>query len=105
MSSQDSRDPLSWAPPREEGGADSSYPSSGSPQLPTPVLLESQIQRLAESAERVAKTLPSFEPRTQNSKKKVCKELEVRFVMTSQAHWRQDMHLSISRHPEICDQA
>ncbi|XP_043189778.1 NGFI-A-binding protein homolog [Amphibalanus amphitrite] len=73
--SQGSGDP----PPAD----DSPYPASGSPQLPTPVLLEAQIQRLARSAERIAKTLPAFEPRAPSTKRKACRELELVMTMSS----------------------
>lgn len=42
----------------------------------TPVLVDSQIQRLAEAAEMLVKTLPPFDPKPQNNKKKICKDLE-----------------------------
>lgn len=39
--------------------------------------MESQISKLAVAAERLSKRLPQFEPKPHNTKKKVCKELEV----------------------------
>jgi hypothetical protein len=43
----------------------------------TPALIDSQIAKLAAAAERLSKHLPQFEPKPHNTKKKVCKELEV----------------------------
>lgn len=59
----------------------STSPGPGSPlqqlQL-TPVLLEAQINRLADAADLLVRSLPAqFEPRPHSAKKKVCKELEV----------------------------
>ncbi|XP_022238960.1 NGFI-A-binding protein 1-like isoform X3 [Limulus polyphemus] len=62
----------------QQGGGD--YGQPGSPINLTPVLVESQIQRLAEAAEWLVKTLPPFEPKPQNNKKKISKDLE--YVMT-----------------------
>lgn len=54
------------------------YPQGpGSPTSLTPVLVETQIQRLAEAADLLVKTLPPFDPKPQNNKKKICKDLEV----------------------------
>ncbi|GBL72490.1 NGFI-A-binding protein 1 [Araneus ventricosus] len=53
------------------------YPQApGSPTSLTPVLVESQIQRLSEAADLLVKTLPPFDPKPQNNKKKICKDLE-----------------------------
>ncbi|XP_022249152.1 NGFI-A-binding protein 1-like isoform X3 [Limulus polyphemus] len=52
------------------------YGQPGSPISLTPVLVETQIQRLAEAAEMLVKTLPPLEPKPQNNKKKISKELE-----------------------------
>ncbi|CAL1277288.1 unnamed protein product [Larinioides sclopetarius] len=53
------------------------YPQApGSPTSLTPVLVESQIQRLSEAADLLVKTLPQFDPKPQNNKKKICKDLE-----------------------------
>ena len=54
----------------------------GAPTSPlqlTPVLVESQIQRIAETAAALVKSLPvaELEPKQPNAKKKICKELEV----------------------------
>lgn len=51
--------------------------SPGSPLQLTPSLTESQCSRLAEAAEALAKTLPVFECKPQNSKKKFYRDLEV----------------------------
>jgi len=42
----------------------------------TPVLVESQIARIAETAATLVKSLPDLEPKQPNIKKKICKELE-----------------------------
>lgn len=45
----------------------------------TPVLLESQVQRLADAAERLAANLRPLNPKPPSGiKKKICKNLEVR---------------------------
>ncbi|CAM1314400.1 Uncharacterised protein g6536 [Pycnogonum litorale] len=56
------------------------YGQPSSPLTLTPVLVESQIQRLSESAGILIKSLPSYEPKAPNNKKKICKELE--YVMS-----------------------
>ena len=48
-----------------------------SPLQLTPVLVESQISRIAETAATLVKSLPDLEPKQPNIKKKICKELEV----------------------------
>lgn len=59
------------------------YPSlSTSPLQLTPVLVDSQIQRIAETASELAKNLPPFvEPKQPHNKKKINKELEVRWTL------------------------
>jgi len=47
-----------------------------SPLQLTPVLVESQISRIAETAATLVKSLPDLEPKQPNIKKKICKELE-----------------------------
>ena len=78
-------------------GEDASPPSSGSgeacghPGAPTsplqltPVLVESQIQRIADTAAALVKSLPvaELEPKQPNAKKKICKELEVSLKLTA----------------------
>lgn len=62
--------------------------SSGSGSMSvmlTPTLLDSQINRLRSAAERISKHLPQFEPKTHNTKRKVCKELEV--IILYSLHW------------------
>lgn len=52
--------------------------SPGSPLQAAPaVLVQSQIARLAKVAENLLKSLPQFEPKPHNAKKKICKDLEV----------------------------
>jgi hypothetical protein len=50
---------------------------SSSPLQLTPVLIEAQIQRIAETALALVKSLPDLEPKHPHLKKKICKELEV----------------------------
>lgn len=63
------------------GSGTTPSPSGGgapaSPTQPTPTLLQSQIQRLAEAAERLAATVRPVDPKPHNVKKKICKNLEV----------------------------
>ncbi|XP_045133660.1 NGFI-A-binding protein homolog isoform X6 [Portunus trituberculatus] len=56
-------------------------PPPGSPLQLTPVLLNSQVDRLADTAYELVRNLPPFEPKTQqqlnnNNKRKMSKELE-----------------------------
>ncbi|KZC14762.1 NGFI-A-binding protein like protein [Dufourea novaeangliae] len=52
-----------------------------SPTQPTPTLLQSQMQRLAETAERLAATLRPVDPKPHNIKKKISKNLEMIMAM------------------------
>ncbi|XP_053989498.1 NGFI-A-binding protein homolog isoform X5 [Hylaeus volcanicus] len=61
--------------PSDGGGA------PASPTQPTPTLLQSQIQRLAEAAERLAATIRPVDPKPHNVKKKICKNLEMVMAM------------------------
>ena len=56
-----------------------------SPLQLTPVLVESQIQRIADTAGALVKSLPvsDLEPKQPNAKKKICKELEVSKLIIS----------------------
>ena len=64
------------SPPNSQG--ELSHPGgSTSPLMLTPVLMESQIQRIADTACALVKSLPDLEPKQPNAKKKICKELEV----------------------------
>ncbi|XP_017884782.1 NGFI-A-binding protein homolog isoform X2 [Ceratina calcarata] len=68
------------------GSATTPSPSGGggapaSPTQPTPTLLQSQIQRLAEAAERLAATIRPVDPKPHNVKKKICKNLEMVMAM------------------------
>lgn len=68
--------PTSGAP---HNSGDIPHPgTSTSPMQLQPVLVESQIQRIADAAAGLVKSLPDLEPKTPNVKKKICKELEVR---------------------------
>ncbi|XP_012146108.1 NGFI-A-binding protein homolog isoform X1 [Megachile rotundata] len=68
------------------GSGTTPSPSGGggapaSPTQPTPTLLQSQIQRLAEAAERLAATIRPVDPKPHNVKKKICKNLEIVMAM------------------------
>ncbi|XP_015585240.1 NGFI-A-binding protein homolog isoform X2 [Cephus cinctus] len=67
------------------GSGTTPSPSGGgapaSPTQPTPTLLQSQVQRLAEAAERLAATLRPLDPKPHNVKKKICKNLEMVMAM------------------------
>jgi len=52
--------------------------------------MESQIVKLAAAAERLSKQLPNLEPKPQNAKKKVCKELELVMSMPENDPRRMD---------------
>ncbi|XP_076329121.1 NAB transcription cofactor mab-10-like [Tachypleus tridentatus] len=71
-----------------QGGRE--YGQPGSPTNLTPVLVESQIHRLAEAAEALVKTLPPFVPKTQNNKKKISKDLECVMNMVEDDPRRMD---------------
>jgi len=76
----DSRDGSNPSPPTSHHGGEGvlHHPgSSTSPLQLTPVLVESQIQRIADTASALVKSLPDLEPKQPNAKKKICKELEV----------------------------
>ncbi|XP_011298630.1 NGFI-A-binding protein homolog isoform X2 [Fopius arisanus] len=62
------------------GGGGGSLNAPPSPTQGTPTLLSSQVQRLAEAAERLASSLRPLDPKPHNIKKKICKNLEL--VMT-----------------------
>lgn len=55
-----------------------------------PALTESQISRIVTSAERLARTLPQLEPRTQNIKKRSARELEQVIAMNDSDPRRMD---------------
>lgn len=65
--------------PSPGGGGGSGAPPS--PTQATPTLLSSQVQRLAEAAERLASNLRPLDPKPHNVKKKICKNLEVKFSL------------------------
>lgn len=86
---------LSW-----EGNSDSD-PSAFSGEHPgpatsplqlTPVLVESQIQRIADTASALIKSLPvsDLEPKQPNAKKKICKELEIVLSMPEEDNRKMD---------------
>ncbi|KAH0952165.1 hypothetical protein HN011_012085 [Eciton burchellii] len=65
--------------PSPSGGG-SGAPAS--PTQPTPTLLQSQVQRLAEAAERLVATIRPLDPKPHNVKKKLCKNLEMVMTMS-----------------------
>lgn len=80
--------PVSASNPRSFSPQSACPPSTGSspssvtsPVQLTPVLLDVQIQKLAAAAERLSKQLPQLEPKPQNTKKKMCKDLELVMLM------------------------
>ncbi|XP_044017469.1 NGFI-A-binding protein homolog isoform X2 [Aphidius gifuensis] len=63
------------------------------PQSPTqaiPTLLPSQVQRLADAAERLAGNLRPLDPKPHNVKKKICKDLEMVMAMPDTDPRRMD---------------
>ncbi|XP_048516252.1 NGFI-A-binding protein homolog isoform X2 [Athalia rosae] len=62
----------------------------GSPSQPLPALLQSQVQRLSDVAERLALTLPPLDPKPHNIKKKICKNLEMVMAMPDNDPRRMD---------------
>ncbi|KAK9889212.1 hypothetical protein WA026_004491 [Henosepilachna vigintioctopunctata] len=81
--------PYSPLDPACPPSSSSSPGSSMSIQL-TPSLMESQIAKLAAAAERLSTHLPQFEPKPHNTKKKVCKELELVISMPENDPRRMD---------------
>ncbi|BES99487.1 HOOK protein [Nesidiocoris tenuis] len=69
----------SGCPSGSPGGPSSGGPSPGppgSPLAPPPVLLESQVAKLAEAAQHLVTTLPQMEPKSHTAKKKMNRDLE-----------------------------
>ncbi|KAJ2954952.1 hypothetical protein O0L34_g3282 [Tuta absoluta] len=58
-----------------------SSPGSVTSPVMTPVLLDVHVQKLAAAAEILSKNLPQLEPKPQNTKKKMCKDLELVMLM------------------------
>jgi len=71
---REARDDVS--PPSSQSSDHPGAPTS--PLQLTPVLVESQIQRIADTAAALVKSLPvaELEPKQPNAKKKICKDLE-----------------------------
>jgi len=83
----------SWDP--STGCEDQAYSGDppGPPSSPlqlTPVLVESQIQRIADTASALVKSLPDLEPKQPNAKKKICKELEIVMGMSDEDSRKMD---------------
>jgi NGFI-A-binding protein len=68
----------------------SSSTSSSNVTSLNPTLTDSQITRIVASAERLARTLPQLEPRTQNIKKRSARELEQIIAMSESDPRRMD---------------
>lgn len=66
-----------------EGLITNEYGQPASPVSLTPVLLDSQIQRLSDAAEALVKSLPAMDPKLATNKKRISKELEVRVPLSS----------------------
>lgn len=81
--------PYSPLDPSCPTSSNSSPGSNMSSQL-TPTLMENQIIKLAAAAERLSKQLPQYEPKPHNTKKKVCKELELVMSMPENDPRRMD---------------
>ncbi|XP_036140875.1 NGFI-A-binding protein homolog isoform X2 [Monomorium pharaonis] len=64
------------------GGGGGCGGAPASPTQPTPTLLQSQVQRLAEAAERLVATIRPLDPKPHNVKKKLCKNLEMVMTMS-----------------------
>ncbi|XP_029173671.1 NGFI-A-binding protein homolog isoform X2 [Nylanderia fulva] len=64
------------------GGGGGGGGAPASPPQPTPTLLQSQVQRLAEAAERLVATIRPLDPKPHNVKKKLCKNLEMVMTMS-----------------------
>ncbi|XP_025266110.1 NGFI-A-binding protein homolog isoform X1 [Camponotus floridanus] len=64
------------------GGGGGGGGAPASPTQPTPTLLQSQVQRLAEAAERLVATIRPLDPKPHNVKKKLCKNLEMVMTMS-----------------------
>ncbi|GBP11560.1 NGFI-A-binding protein homolog [Eumeta japonica] len=71
----------SFSPQAAPTSSGSSPSSATSPIQLTPVLLDVQVQKLASAAEKLSKHLPQLEPKPQNTKKKMCKDLELVMMM------------------------
>jgi len=84
---------LSWDLSTSEDAYSGDHP--GPPTSPlqlTPVLVESQIQRIADTAGALVKSLPvsDLEPKQPNAKKKICKELEIVMSMSEEDTRKMD---------------
>lgn len=80
----------SGSPGRGPSTSTSPGPSPGSPLQLTPVLVPNQIARLAEAAHRLVRSLPHLEPKANNAKKKMCKDLEHILTMAEDDPRRMD---------------
>lgn len=69
-----------------EGLITNEYGQPASPISLTPVLLDSQIQRLSDAAEGLIKSLPPMDPKLATNKKRISKELEVCLFLTLYSH-------------------
>ncbi|XP_026675685.1 NGFI-A-binding protein homolog [Diaphorina citri] len=84
--------PLPSSPPPVESTSQNFSPGQSpaevsSPLQLTPVLDDSQIAKLADIAQQLVRALPHLEPKAQNSKKKICKDLEAVFQMSDEVYF------------------
>ncbi|KAL1122561.1 hypothetical protein AAG570_002891 [Ranatra chinensis] len=77
----------------DAGGCNSPGQSPGSPVQLSPVLVEAQICRLAEAAHHLVNTLlpPQMEPKAQNAKRKMSKDLEQVLSMSEEDPKRMEL--------------
>uniref|UniRef100_A0A1B6DSF2 NAB co-repressor domain-containing protein n=1 Tax=Clastoptera arizonana TaxID=38151 RepID=A0A1B6DSF2_9HEMI len=80
----------SGSPGQGAGASTSPGPSPGSPLQLTPVLIPSQITRLADAAHHLVRSLPHLEPKANTAKKKACKDLEHVLTMAEDDPRRMD---------------
>ncbi|KAI5706056.1 hypothetical protein M8J75_004444 [Diaphorina citri] len=88
--------PLPSSPPPVESTSQNFSPGQSpaevsSPLQLTPVLDDSQIAKLADIAQQLVRALPHLEPKAQNSKKKICKDLEAVFQMSDEDPRRMEL--------------
>ncbi|KAL0118175.1 hypothetical protein PUN28_009086 [Cardiocondyla obscurior] len=76
--------------PSPSGGGGGGGGAPASPPQPTPTLLQSQVQRLAEAAERLVATIRPLDPKPHNVKKKLCKNLEMVMTMSDSDPHKMD---------------
>merc|ERR1719244_79924 len=78
-----------WEPTSNSESSEPPGPPISPLQL-TPVLDETQIQKIADTAAELVKSLPDLEPKQPNVKKKICKELEMIITMPDEDSRKMD---------------